>query len=110
MARGAKAVVRPPLPIAEEQFAYPLARDAERFLDHLLLTKGASEHTARAYARDLADLIAALGKLNKVLLAHIPAQQRDRLLRGWVLSGVCAGVRAGVRAGMCAKFSVAYGS
>lgn len=60
MARGAKAVVRPPLPIAEEQFAYPLARDAERFLDHLLLTKGASEHTARAYARDLADLIAAL--------------------------------------------------
>ena len=36
MARGAKAVVRPPLPIAEEQFAYPLARDAERFLDHLL--------------------------------------------------------------------------
>lgn len=60
LAARTRSAERPPLPLSEESLRTPLAKDAERFLDHLLLTRGASEHTARAYARDLADLIAAL--------------------------------------------------
>ncbi|WP_419191563.1 tyrosine recombinase XerC [Engelhardtia mirabilis] len=41
----------------------PLARDVDRFLDHLAHGRGSSEHTVRAYSGDLEELLTTLHEL-----------------------------------------------
>jgi integrase/recombinase XerC len=55
---------------------------ARRFLDHLALDRDASPATARAYAGDLADLVATLGRLTGTTAT--PADVTPRLVRAWI--------------------------
>ncbi len=63
-----------------ERRAAPIAGYVERFLRELAATRGASEHTLRAYRGDLAELSAWLSERG----IHDPRAVGTRTLRGWL--------------------------
>ena len=58
-----------------------LAEQVDRFLLHLRTARGASEHTLRAYARDLAELLDWLDERG----ISGPRDVKPRTLRGFLL-------------------------
>jgi integrase/recombinase XerC len=60
-----------PEPAVDRTLAPPVAAAVERFTRHLALERGRSPHTVRAYASDLAAMLAGLGDLAELDLAHL---------------------------------------